>query len=152
MKKRVTVFTFVLSALLMGVALWPYAPPFETLMAESATVTVKHPGPVVQEAVFRTATGAEVSCKRGKSGRCPIEQLARMESRQAQLTVWHDGTRVFQIADKERILYPYEVVYDGRAFLFAIAAIVALLGLGRMAIHIGWANEYDDEGKLIQRE
>ncbi len=58
---------------------------------------------------------------------------------------------MFQIADKERILYPYEVVYDGRAFLFAIAAIVALLGLGRMAIHIGWANEYDDDGKLLSR-
>jgi len=29
-----------------------------------------------------------------------------MEARQAQLTVWHDGARVFQIADKERILYP----------------------------------------------
>ncbi|RKR69849.1 hypothetical protein C8C94_4386 [Acidovorax sp. 94] len=28
MKKRVTVFTFALSALLMGAALWPYAPPF----------------------------------------------------------------------------------------------------------------------------
>ncbi|KRD16552.1 hypothetical protein ASE39_11705 [Acidovorax sp. Root267] len=75
-----------------------------------------------------------------------------MEARQAQLTVWHDGARVFQIADKERILYPYEAVSDGRAFLFAIAAIVALVGLGQMAIHIGWANEYDDEGKLIQRE
>jgi hypothetical protein len=152
MKKRVTVFTFALSALLMGAALWPYAPPFETLTAESATVRVKHPGPVVQEAVFQTASGSEVSCKRGKSGRCPIEQLVRLEARQAQLTVWHDGARVFQIADKERILYPYEAVYDGRAFLFAIAAIVALVGLGQMAIHIGWANEYDDEGKLIVRE
>jgi len=24
--------------------------------------------------------------------------------------------------------------------------------LGQIAIHIGWANEYDKEGKLIQRE
>ncbi|WP_426306314.1 hypothetical protein ACN9MJ_03620 [Acidovorax facilis] len=152
MKKRVTIFTFVLLALLMGAALWPYAPPFEMLTADTATVRVKHPGPVGQEAVFRTASGAEVSCKRGKSGRCPIEQLVRMEARQAQLTVWHDGVRVFQIADKERILYPYEAVYDGRAFLFAVAAILALVGLGQMAIHIGRSNEYDDKGKLIQRE
>ena len=75
-----------------------------------------------------------------------------MEARQAQLTVWHDGVRVFQIADKELILYPYDAVYDGRAFLLAIAAVVALVGLGQMAIHIGWTNEYDDEGKLILRE
>lgn len=75
-----------------------------------------------------------------------------MEAGQAHLTVWHDGMRVFQIADKERILYPYDAVYDGRGLLFAIAVIFALVGLGQMAIHIGWANEYDDEGKLIQRE
>ncbi|MDH4419255.1 MAG: hypothetical protein QE485_18745 [Acidovorax sp.] len=152
MKKRVTVFTFALAALLAGMALWPYAPPFETLTVESATVRVKHPGPLGREAVFRTALGAEVSCSRGKSGGCPIEQLVRMEAREAQLTVWHDGVRVFQIADKERILYPYDAVYDGRGFLFAIAVIFALVGLGQMAIHIGWVNEYDDEGKLIQRE
>ena len=152
MKKRVTVFTFALSALLMGVALWPYAPPFEALTAERATVKVKPPGPVVQEAVFRTASGAEVSCKRGKSGRCPIGQLVSMEARQAQLTVWHDGVHVFQIADQEQILYPYEAVYDGRAFLFVLAALLALLGLRRMVIHIGWANQYDGESKSIQRD
>ncbi|MCO5357338.1 hypothetical protein [Acidovorax kalamii] len=152
MKKRVTVFTFALAALLAGMALWPYAPPIEALTVESAAVRVKHPGPAVREAVFRTASGVEVSCNRGKSGGCPIEQLVRMEARQAQLTVWYDGVRVFQIADKERILYPYEAVYDGRGFLFAIAAIFALVGLGQMAIHIGWANEDGDEGKLIQRE
>lgn len=152
MKKRFTMLTFALAALLAGTALWPYAPLFETLTAESATVRVKHPGPLGREAVFRTASGAEVSCTRGKSGRCPIEQLVKMEASHAPLTVWHDGVRVFQVADMERILYPYDAVYDGRALLLAIAAIVALLGLGQMAIHIGWVNEYDDEGKLIQRE
>ena len=75
-----------------------------------------------------------------------------MEASQAQLTVWHDGARVFQIADKERILYPYEAVYDGRAFLFVLAALLALLGLRRMVIHIGWANQYDGESKSIQRD
>ncbi len=152
MRKRVTVFTFALAALLTGMALWPYAPSLEALTVESATVRVKPPGPLVQEAVFRTASGAEVSCSRGKSGRCPIEHLVKMEASQAQLTVWHDGARVFQIADMERVLYPYDAVHDGRALLFAIAAIFALMGLGQMAIHMGWANEYDDEGKLIQRK
>ena len=152
MKKRVTVFTFALAALLIGIALWSYAPPLEALTVEQASVSVKRSGPLVQEAVFRTASGGEVSCKRGKSGRCPIEQLVRVEVSQAQITVWHDGARVFQIADKERILYPYDADYDGRAFILAIAAIIALLGLGQMAIHIGWANEYGEDGKLIQRE
>lgn len=152
MKKRLTVFTFALAALLTGIALWPYAPDLETLTVERATVRVKHSGPVVHEAVFRTASGAEVSCAREKSGGCPIDHLVRMEARQAQLTVWHDGVRVFQIADMERILYPYDAIYRGQAFLLAMAAIVALVGLGQMAIHIGWANQYDNEGKLIQRE
>ncbi|WP_395457988.1 hypothetical protein [Acidovorax delafieldii] len=153
MKKRFTVVTFALAALLTGMALWPYAPPLETLTVESATVEVKHPGPVAREAVFRTASGAQVSCSRGhKSGGCPIEHLGRMEARQAQLTVWHDGARVLQIADKERVIHPYDDIYSGRAFVLVMAAIVALVGLGQIAIHIGWANEYDKEGKLIQRE
>lgn len=152
MKKRLTVFTFVLAALLTGMAMWPYDPPLETLTVERATVRVKHPGPVVREAVFRTASGAEVSCSRGKSGGCPIEQLVRMEAGRAQLTVWHDGVRVFQIADMDRILYPYDAIYRGREFGLAIAALVALVGLGRMLIHIGWANQHDNEGNWIQRE
>lgn len=151
-RKSVMVVTFALAALVAVTALWPSAPPLETLAVERATVRVKPPGPLVREAVFRTASGAEVSCHRGKSGRCPIEQLATTEARQTQLTVWHDGARVFQIADMERIIYPYSAVDDGRPLLLAIAALVALVGLGQMAIHLGWANRYDGDGKLIQRE
>ncbi len=149
MKKRVTVLIFALAALLAGTALWPYAPRLETLTVESATVRVKHPGPVVREAVFRTASGAEVACARGKSGGCPIEHLVQMEASQAQLTVWHDGARVFQIADKERIFYPYADIYSGRAIGLVMAALVALFGLVRLAFDTGLINQYDDQGKSL---
>jgi hypothetical protein len=75
-----------------------------------------------------------------------------MEARQAQLTVWHDGVRVFQIADMDEILYPYDAIYRGRALGLVLAALVALVGLGRILIHIGWANQHDNEGNRIQRE
>jgi len=70
-----------------------------------------------------------------------------MEASQAQLTVWHDGARVFQIADKEKILYPYADIYSGRAIGLVMAALVALFGLVRLAFDTGLINQYDDQGK-----
>jgi hypothetical protein len=46
MKKRLTVFTFALAALLTGIALWPYAPDLETLTVERANVRVVRRCPV----------------------------------------------------------------------------------------------------------
>ena len=43
-------------------------------------------------------------------------------------------------------------VRTGSVLYVEAGLIIALLGLGQMAIHIGWANEYGEDGKLIQRE
>lgn len=146
--RRKTAVTFAGAALLALMALWPYVPHFDRLAKEGAKVVrFTATGPLVKHVVFRTSSGAEVSCARSRSGGCPIEQLAELKTLQRELVVWHDGERVFQIADRGTVFFPYDSERGARAFALLLAALAALCGLIKLGFDTGLINRYDSQGK-----
>ncbi|RZJ51116.1 MAG: hypothetical protein EON49_25370 [Acidovorax sp.] len=146
--KRFTVVTFAVAAFLVAMCFWPTGPKFEALTSERATVRSIASPPASTIATFQTSSGAEVICTRVRSGGCPIEQLQKLRSLQRELVVWHDGSRVYQIADNGRILYPYDDLFRGRGLLLTIAFLIAMAGVLQVAVHAGLVNRYDESGKL----
>ncbi len=146
--KRLTVITFAGATFLAALALWPLTPSLDALTQERATVRSIAADAMVTQTVFRTSSGAEVACTRGKSGGCPTEQLKTLHASQREFMVWHDGARVYQIADSEKVLYSYGDMSRGRGFLLAIAMVIALAGLIQVAVHARLINRYDETGKL----
>ncbi|WP_457392116.1 hypothetical protein [Roseateles sp. P5_E1] len=66
--------------------------------------------------------------------------MQRLIDQQEQVHVWHDGQVVYQIASARGIILPYERIYEGRAFILALALAALVALLIRVAMHLGLIN------------
>lgn len=148
--KRATVIIFAVSAMVAVSVLWSQFPSFDTLTKESAAlVGFTSSGPAVRKAVFKTASGKNVVCVQSRSGGCPVDRLAKQKALQREAVVWHDGERVFQIAEGAALVFPYETESAARTLGLGLAALIALFGLIRLGFDMGLVNQYDNQGKPL---
>jgi hypothetical protein len=148
--KRATAIIFAISATVAGSVLWSQLPGFDTLTEERAALFwFTSTGPAVGKAVFKTASGKNVVCVQSRAGGCPVDQLVKQRSLQREMVVWHDGERVFQIAEGEALVFPYETEAAARTWGLGVAALIAIFGLIRLGFDIGLVNSHDNQGKPV---
>lgn len=126
-------------------ALWPFAPPFDSLTKEDAHVeNVWKDNFVVSTTSLKTVSGREVKCRYGnKSGGCHPETMKLLLANKTRVTVWHDKEKVYQLTAEDKPVLRYKRIQDSRWFAGALSFISLLLALIQFGIlkgFIGVAN------------
>jgi hypothetical protein len=120
------------------VAVWPYAPPFDSLAGENARIQkVWKENFSSTTSSLITNAGNNVKCIYSKSGGCdPATMKSLMESK-IPIWVWHDGGTVYQLATQDKIILPYEHVNQGRWLAGGFSIISFLVAFIQLAVRKG---------------
>ena len=120
------------------IAVWPFAPPFDSLLREDAYVQkVRTEGWGIKTTRLITGSGRTVKCGYSKTGGCNPATMKLLMENKTPVIVWHNGENVFQLATHDRMILPYEHVHDGRWFAGALSITSLLVAFIQIAIRKG---------------
>lgn len=89
---------------------------------------------------FVTSSGLKVKCSYRRAQGCDPDAMRPLSVTKKPLIVWHDGNRVYQVADKDKVIYAYEQEGSTKAFaavIFALTLCAALIQIGQRKGWIG---------------
>jgi hypothetical protein len=137
---RCSVIMFLTLAIVFGaIALWLFAPPFDSLTKEDAHVQEVWESNFASTTTnLKTSSGRDVKCMHGKTGGCDPATMKSLWSNKATVTIWHDGENVFQLSAQDKMVLTYEHFHQGRWFSGAIAIVSLLVALIQIGIFKGF--------------
>ncbi|OUC16569.1 MAG: hypothetical protein B0A82_00950 [Alkalinema sp. CACIAM 70d] len=132
------IFTLTLASVFGLIAVWPFAPPIESLTKESALIQeIWKQSLGVTTIDLKTGSDRHVKCFHSKTGGCDPDVMKELLESHSAVIVWHDGERVYQLMLKDKVILPYERVHNGRGFAVALSVISLLISFIQIAIFKG---------------
>lgn len=131
-------FTLTLASVFGLIAVWPFAPPIDSLTKESAHIQeVWKQSLGVTIVGLKTSSGRHVKCFHSKTGGCDSDVMKELLEKNSAVTVWHDGEKVYQLMVEGKIILPYERTHNGRGFSAALSVVSLLIAFIQIAIFKG---------------
>lgn len=132
------IFTLTLASVFGLIAVWPFAPPIESLTKESAHIQeVWKQSLGVTIIDLKTGSDRHVKCFHSKTGGCNPAVMKELLEKNSAVIVWHDGEKVYQLMLQDKVILPYERVHNGRGFAVALSVISLLIAFIQIAIFKG---------------
>lgn len=129
------IFFLALASVFGLIALWPFAPAFESLKKDEARIhMVRKENYVSTTTYLKTSTGQNLKCVHTKTGGCDPKKMKSFLDKNTYVSVWHDGEKVYQLAAQNQTILPYEHFNKGKGFSSAISAVSFLVALIQIAI------------------
>ncbi len=127
MKSSLYLLSAVITAGCIFGAIAPFTPRLESLVVDKAYVREIDGLPGNRTRVtFITLQGLPLACVRGNKriSQCPTVLLKKALDQHTQLTVWHDGTTVYQAGSGGDLIIDYSKVYTSERWFLAFLAVV----------------------------
>jgi hypothetical protein len=121
------------------IAVWPFAPPFDSLLKEDAYVQrVRTESWATTTTRLITGSGRTVKCGYSKTGGCHPATMKLLMENKTPVIVWHNGASVFQLATHDRMILSYEHFHEGGWFAGVVSITFLLVAFIQIAIRKGW--------------
>jgi hypothetical protein len=138
-----TLFAAVFTLAFGWMAWAPWITPFSELKREVAVVQAVEAEPYGRtRTMFLTSSRVTLQCLSGKGRGCERELMRSLLDARTPVDLWHNGSKIYQLAVGGRVILPYERVHDGRGISFAIFVVLLMGWCVGGAMHFGLFSNY----------